>query len=171
MEKTNKRRVWKAVFGVSLALNLMILGTVVGVFALRGPQDTRDFPGGLDRGTFGLIAMLPPEGREAFRAQIMAEHKVPRDERRRLIMSDRAALIAELEQPVPSAERLQTLLAGPRERSTQANVQTEQALSGFLAAMTLEQRLDYVQRLSEISDHPPKRAHDRAPDHRDGKRP
>lgn len=142
---TERRKFWlKLALGVSLSLNLLIVGGAVGAFfnhAGEGPE-MRGGPGG---GLFGMVAMLPREDREAFRRSFG-----PRDGGRPHANGVNPALIEELQRPEVSSERLTQILAQNRSLRDNAVVRAEATLVQILSQMPLEQRKDYAARLQRM---------------------
>lgn len=148
MERQPRRIWWNLALGLSLAVNFMVVGVVIGALAHRG-QDGPRIPGARDRGLFGIVAMLPREERKSFRLELFkaqgSRALIEESDRK-----DHAALIAELRKPEVSEARLRSLLAGPRGRQDALAVSSEATLARYLAKLPLEKRLTYAKRLGKI---------------------
>ncbi|MCA8884242.1 MAG: periplasmic heavy metal sensor [Rhodobacteraceae bacterium] len=150
----------KIVLVLSLALNLAVAGAVVGALSHR--EDTaRRMPFDRDRSLFALIAVLPPERREALHdalGGIRDGHRDGRQEQARL----RGALLDSLRARELSATDLTRLLAAQRGIRAEGAERIESALAGEIMRMTPEERAEYAGRLERFSRF---RKDDRPPPH------
>jgi uncharacterized membrane protein len=147
----------KLLLGLSLALNLAIAGAVGGMVLNRDRPEHRG-PRLFDMGLFGMVAMLPPEERDALRQSYRAEMPY-RD------MDDSAEYLARLQavlraEPFDAAAFAEELAQRRRERDQVAE-RAEALLVGQVSGLGMEERARYADRLGRFRGHPPPPAHDR----------
>lgn len=143
---------WKIAFGLSLALNFLILG-VVGSAVMNG-SDARSSASGL-RGDalFAMTAMLPRAARDEFREE-MRKNRGPSGEKRKSIQLE--DLVTELRRPDFSQERFTEVLKSGREARAAGTLHAERTLSERLASLSLEEREAYADRLIRATKRGPK---------------
>lgn len=141
-----RMRLWlRLLFGLSLALNLLVIGLIAGA-AWR----LADAPGGGPSGTIGLTMMraLSADDRKALRAVVM---DLPAQKRRSGSRSKEADRIAALMRADPlDTAALQAELSDQiaRRMAVQANLQM--AWITFVADMPRSDRLAYADRIEKI---------------------
>lgn len=133
----------KLALAVSLALNLAVVGLVGGVLMHRRDV-AQAVPPDAGRGLFGMVAVLPPDRREALRTELGG----PPD--RTAVVAQWAAFRDALRRPDVGAAELQSILAGIRQDQDAMAARLESALSAQLSAMPLEDRTAYVERLERF---------------------
>ena len=133
----------KLALAVSLALNLGVIGLVGGVL-LHRKDVAQAVPPDAGRGLFGMVAVLPPDRREALRTDLGG----PPD--RSAVVAQWAAFREALRQPEVGAAELEAILAGIRQDQGVMAARLEAALSTQLSAMPLEERSAYVARLERF---------------------
>ncbi len=133
----------KLALAVSLALNLAVIGLVGGVLMHRRDVAQAVSPDA-GRGLFGMVAVLPPERREALRADLGGPPDLA------AMVGQWAAFRAALRQPEVGAAELESILAGIREDQGAMAARLEAALSAQLSAMPFEDRTAYVARLERF---------------------
>lgn len=150
-EKTTLKY-WKIAFGLSLALNFLILG-VVGSAVMNG-SDARSSASGL-RGDalFAMTAMLPRSERDAFREEMRKNKRSSVDKLRASHLDD---LVVELRRPDFSQERFTAVLKRGRDARKEGTQRAEKALTERLATLSLEAREAYADRLMRATKHGPK---------------
>ncbi|MCA8879224.1 MAG: periplasmic heavy metal sensor [Rhodobacteraceae bacterium] len=135
----------KLVLALSLALNLVVAGTIVGALLHRG-DIVRSMPLDPGRGTFAMIAMLPPERRDALREALGGRPgPSPAD-----LAAGWADLRAVLLEPEITAATLQAQMSDIRRLQNEAGERLDAALAAELAAMSPAERSEYVARLERL---------------------
>jgi Spy/CpxP family protein refolding chaperone len=138
----------KIALGLSLAVNLLILGLVLGALLAAGPgRSDRDDPRlrSLGLGPFALA--LPREDRQAVTDRI--DRDALRAERRamgRSLVQLRAALLAE---PFDRAAA-EAALAGSRASASAAQAQGHAALLDHIETLSADERAELVERLGRV---------------------
>lgn len=139
-----KRRLWlRIVFGLSLALNLLVLGVAVGA-ALRfgGPDGARRPPQVVGA---ALYRELPRDDRRAFR-QAMEKSPQARGPSRKAVAGQIAALL----RTTPfDMSALQALLDDHAAKRGQWQMAANRALIAQLAQMDPQERAAYADRVEE----------------------
>jgi uncharacterized membrane protein len=135
----------KLLLALSLSLNLVVAGTIVGALLHRG-DIVRSMPLDPGRGTFAMIAMLPPERRGDLRKALGGRPSPsPAD-----LAAGWADLRAVLLEPEITADTLRVQLAHIRQLQSEAGARLDAALATELGAMSQAERGDYVARLERL---------------------
>lgn len=141
----------RAVLIVSLTLNLLVGGVVVGGLIIGPPHPPRPMVGDIGMGTF--TEALSREDREALRRAAAADGLTFR-EMRRQSRADMEAFIAALEADVWDGSQLQHLFDAYRTRSESRMAIGERLFAERIAAMSPEARKAYAARLQEMMKRP-----------------
>ena len=143
-EKKFKKRRWLPILlGVSLALNLLVVGVIVGtVLRFRGGDGMRHAP------SFGpaLYRALPEEDRKALRARLRHDH----EEGSRKRQEDFKALANALRAVPFDSGAVETLIDEQAEARAAGHMALNQAWLDRVSRMTDAERADYADRLEEV---------------------
>lgn len=153
-EKPKKRRWLPILLGVSLALNLVVVGVIAGA-ALRfhGDERMRHTPG------FGpvLYRALPEEDRKALRSQLRREHREGSKERE----EDFGALTEALRAVPFDTTSVQALMDQQAEGRAAAHMALNRAWLDRVSRMTDDERREYADRIEEVIEHGKRHKRDR----------
>ncbi|KUJ76752.1 hypothetical protein AVO45_09590 [Ruegeria marisrubri] len=142
-EKPKKRRWVPILLGVSLALNLVVVGVIVGA-ALRfhGGERVRHTPG------FGpvLYRALPEEDRQALRSRLHREHGEGSKEHE----EDFRALTEALRAVPFDAGSVQALIDQQADERAAAHLALNRAWLDRVSRMTDDERREYADRIEEV---------------------
>ncbi len=138
-------RLMRRVLIVSVALNLLVAGVVVGVVLrtddraprLVTPPDLR-----------AVISALPDESREAVRGKVRSAVMGGPGERRERLMQGRAFVAAFTADPMDRAA-LEAILADRRDVGIEIRVELEQALLDEMEQLGVEERRAILERLRQ----------------------
>lgn len=131
---------------LSLGLNLLILGSVVGLVARGGP-DGRMPPPARDI-TAPYTRSFSPEDRKSLRKFLRDEYRGKTTRRSDIFQEYRQAIDLLRADPL-DGERLEALLGEQVKRATSRLDAGQRALAQHLKAMSFEDRISYASRLEE----------------------
>lgn len=146
--KTGKRPLLRLALGISLALNLAIIGAVAGTaYRFAGGPGGRD---GRDMHSYGAtyVRALPREARQGIREALKSQRSdLPsRSERRALY----AELLEVLRAPDFDAETIKALFVMQQETALKVQSAAQQAWLKEVSAMSVADRNDFADRLEEM---------------------
>jgi uncharacterized membrane protein len=146
--ETKPRRWLMPAFLVSLALNLLVAGMVVGWMGnKRGPDNPDDRRAGALVGT-PFVRALPPDDRRALARELQSNRTALRDNREAL-RARFDTLLAALRADPFDPEAVRQVLADQRNTASARQDIGEELLIARLAAMTPDARRAYADRLNQ----------------------
>lgn len=141
------RSVWRVVLVVSLALNVLVAGVVIGGYIrMQGPAGSAAVGGPTDMR--GLWRALPDEARGALRAQ--QSERGDRRVRAQEAGRDGAAIVAAISAEPFDAEALVAVIEGQRQRNDAARRDTTRAFAEQVQALSPQQRQAMARDLRRI---------------------
>ncbi|MBM9596067.1 periplasmic heavy metal sensor [Roseitranquillus sediminis] len=141
------RRWTSILLAVSLALNLLVVGIVVGfVFDSHGPERWRDRPAAGQFGRNPLIAALDEEERRRM-LEDMRQRAEPLRENREALRQRFETMLTLLRAEPFEPDALRAALAEQRRAASDRQALGEELLIARLAAMTPNARAAYAERL------------------------
>ncbi|MDW4496618.1 periplasmic heavy metal sensor [Sulfitobacter sp. D35] len=160
-EGTTRPGRWlKPILVLSLALNLLVVGTIAGVaWRHDGPghkRDGHDGPGG--RG-FAFVRALPDESRDALRATFRDAHEDREAARAERRMLERKVLEVLQQDPLDPAA-LNALMARQTALGARVQSRVQEAWLEQVLRMDAEARTAYAARVSELLERKPRRGRD-----------
>lgn len=157
--ETSKRKLpWRSVLlGLSLALNLLVIGAVVGFLVTAREVGGPERPGAELRaaGRLPIVVMLPKEARKDLRGRLKT-YQLPGRGADRAIRQEFRVL---LQSPIVDPEALSVLFAENRALRRARAEAVDSALIEVLVAMPQTERVRFAERLGR-----------RGRDHHDGKK-
>ncbi|TMV08011.1 periplasmic heavy metal sensor [Ruegeria sediminis] len=141
-EKPKTRRWLPILLGLSLALNLLVVGVVLGTaMRFRGGEGMRHAP------SFGpvLYRALPEEDRKALRGQLRRDHEASSHERR----EDFEALADALRAVPFDPDAVQVLIGAQAAHRAETHMALNRAWLERVSAMSDAQRAAYAERVEE----------------------
>lgn len=153
-KKTGPSRIWRIVFVISLALNLAVVGMIIGAGASgkMGKSPPRSF----DLGLGPIAAALAPEDRRAIGRSLRGN----RDLRGINFRGQFRDLLAALRQDPFAPAALEAILADQSENMMRLQAQARLALIVQIEAMSAEEREAFANRLEQEFKRP-QRDHDK----------
>lgn len=147
-DRRKNRVSWRTiVLVVSLGLNLLILGLIVGAMLGGGPRDRN--PALRDAGYGPFARALSREDRRAIASEMKRQEK-PFLDNRRALRRDFETFLALLRADTLDATALETTITRQRARVSERQRLASLLLLDRIVAMTPEQRLAYADRLDRL---------------------
>ena len=148
--KTGPSRLWRIVFVISLALNLAVVGLVIGAVASGRMGDGP--PRAFDLGLGPVSRALDPQDRRAIGLSLRGRT----DLRRGDLRAQTALMVAGLRQEPFDPEAMRALMNSQRARFGAVQDAAQAALIDRIAGMSPERRAAFADRLERELSRPPR---------------
>lgn len=148
------RKLWKILFGLSLALNLIVIGAVGGAMMRvgKGPMSGKNGYKHRERGVLLYMRALSFEDKRALGKELRNNKQNSDADKKRNQSSYRSALAILRAQPF-DRDAFAALLEQQAQQSASKRDFAQVALIEHLSNMTQEERIAYAERLEALTSH------------------